>query len=81
MDLAGLGLALGGRLWAPLFGLAAAAALARLLRTVERRRGNAPASNPFRPLRLARVAWLLILADAATWAGLVDNLRGQRERA
>lgn len=46
---------------------------ARVLRTVSRRRSNID-SAPFRPDRLLRVAWLLLLADAAAWAGAIDHL-------
>lgn len=46
---------------------------ARVLRTVSRRRANIDAA-PFRLDRLLRVSWLLLLADAAAWAGALDFL-------
>ena len=51
--------------------------VARLLRTVARRRHNVSGRWPFRPDRLLRVAGLLALADAATWLGALDYAIGR----
>lgn len=58
----------------PLLGLAV---VARLLLTVAGRRRNVPTRQAFRPDRLLRVAFLLLLADAAMWMGAVDRFVGR----
>ena len=78
MDLTLVALLACGLAWPWTVGPALALAAARLFVTVRKRRGNVSALNPYRPDRLARVAFLLLLADAAAWAGLLDQLRGMR---
>jgi GT2 family glycosyltransferase len=73
MDLAAVLLASAAVLWPPAGLVLAAGGLARVLRTVAQRAGDARISGRFRPDRLARVAWLLAVADAAMWAGLLDS--------
>jgi len=63
--------------WLPIVGALAAGAVTRLLRTVARRQAYVE-GEAFRLDRLLRVAWLLCLADAATWAGAFDHLRSGR---
>jgi glycosyltransferase involved in cell wall biosynthesis len=65
--------------WPPSFLLLCAGGVGRVLHTVARRRFHLEGEPAFRPDRLLRVAFLLCLADAATWIGALDYLMG-RER-
>jgi glycosyltransferase involved in cell wall biosynthesis len=77
MDVVAMALAAVMPVW-PLAGaLLGVGAIARLLRTVARRRRNVPGSA-FRPDRLVRVAWLLVLGDVAAWLGLLDHFHSGR---
>jgi len=65
----------------PVFGLGfVGLGSARVLRTVARRAWNV-SLRPYRPDRLLRVTFLLLVADVACWLGLVDHLlrRGPRK--
>lgn len=53
----------------------------RVLRTANRRKHNLPEPHPLRATRLARVAFLLMLADAAVWLGAFSWLRESRAPA
>lgn len=77
MDLVGLGLLVAAAFWSPSILLLGLGAMARLLRTVATRRHNIADGRPFRLDRLLRVAFLLLLADAATWAGAIDFALGR----
>lgn len=79
MDVAGLALLVFAMRWPAALAVAAVAGLARVLRTVHQRRFNVDA-GAFRPDRLLRVAVLLAVADAATWVGTLDYLRGRGPR-
>jgi hypothetical protein len=75
MDGAAVVLALGAVVVPNVLVLLVLGAIARVLKTVLTRAGNIAPASPWRPDRLARVAWLLLLADVATWAGALDRLR------
>jgi glycosyltransferase involved in cell wall biosynthesis len=77
MDLAGLGLLGTAPFWPASILPLGLGAMARLLRTVAKRRHNIADGQPFRLDRLFRVAFLLLLADAATWAGAIDFALGR----
>jgi hypothetical protein len=77
MDVAAVLMAAGAPLGWGLLLLLGIASLARLLRTVLVRRRNIAPLSAFRPDRLARVGIILVLADAAVWAGAVDHLRAR----
>ncbi len=70
MDVALLATLLGSLVFWPFVALPVALGLVRLARTVSRRTANVTPRNPWRPDRLARVLWLLLLADLAVWGGL-----------
>lgn len=57
------------------------ACAARVLRTAYQRRRNVPEPHVLRPMRLARVATLLLLADAAVWLGALSWAREDRVSA
>jgi len=63
--------------WPVLCFVLGGAVLARLLRTVARRRSNIGGVHPFRPVRLLRVGVLLLVADAAMWLGALDYALGR----
>lgn len=80
MDAAAIALAGACCLWPAAGAALLAAALARLLKTVASRRNSVPGLSSlgaFRPDRLVRAGFLLLVADAATWAGAVDFLRAR----
>jgi glycosyltransferase involved in cell wall biosynthesis len=77
MDLAALCLLGGAAVWPAAIPLLGLIVLARLLVTVGRRRQNVPNRQPFRPDRLLRVGFLLLLADAAMWMGTLDRVVGR----
>lgn len=81
MDVVGVGLLAVGPWMHAAWVAAGIGGLGRLLSTVWKRRGNVDGRNGFRPDRLARVAFLLVLADLATWAGLLDRLTGRVARS
>jgi hypothetical protein len=76
MDCAAAGLIVAGIYKPLLLGLLLLGALARLLRTVGRRRKNIQRAA-FRPDRLIRVGYLLLVADVALWAGAFDYWRAR----
>jgi len=80
MDLAGLALLGASWFWPPSILVLGLGGIARLLRMVAKRRWNIPDGRPFRLDRLLRVAFLLVLADAATWAGALDFAAGREPR-
>jgi hypothetical protein len=80
MDLAALGLVGAAAVWpaaTPLLGLMA---LARLLVTITKRRQHIANRHAFRPDRLLRAAFLLLVADAAMWMGALDCALGREPR-
>lgn len=77
MDLAFAVLALGAAWWWPAGLVLLAAFGARVAKTILGRRANAEGRFAFRPDRVLRVALLLLVADAATWAGAVDRGLGR----
>lgn len=80
MDVVAVALAGASWLWPAAGAVLLAGALARLLKTVAVRRSSAPGVSglgAFRPDRLARAGFLLLVADAATWAGAFDFLRAR----
>lgn len=77
MDVAALVLTLACFFWPPAALLLVAGVVARVARTIRRGRSNVPAASALRPDRLVRVAALLLLADLAAGAGLLDRLRGR----
>lgn len=80
MDAVFLLLALAAPWWWPAGLFLGLAFAARVVKTIAGRRGNADGRFPFRPDRVLRVAWLLVVADAATWAGALDCWRGRVAR-
>jgi glycosyltransferase involved in cell wall biosynthesis len=80
MDLVFLALAVAGFRWWLAWTLFVVGALARVAKTILGRRGNAEGRFAFRPDRVARVAWLLLVADTATWAGAWDWTRGRIQK-
>lgn len=77
MDGAALLLGTVGVVWSPSLLALAVGAIARIARSASRRRGNIGDRMPFRPDRLFRVALLLLLADVATWVGVLDYALGR----
>lgn len=63
--------------WPELCFVLGGAVLARLFRTVARRRSNVDGVSPFSPVRLLRVGVLLLVADAAMWLGALDYALGR----
>ena len=80
MDVAGLALLAAGAWLYVAWLVFVVGGLGRLFSTVWKRRKNVEGRNPFRPDRFARVAFLLVLADLATWVGLLDRLTGRVDR-
>ncbi len=77
MDGAFAAFALAAAWWWPAAALLVVGWGARVAKTIRGRRGNAPGVAAFRPDRVLRVALLLAIADAATWAGAFDRWRGR----
>jgi glycosyltransferase involved in cell wall biosynthesis len=80
MDCGGAALAFAGWRFPIAWGVLVFAALLRLLRTVHRRRALGDDKGVFHLGRLVRVGVLLIVADAATWAGAFDFMVGRMRR-
>jgi hypothetical protein len=70
MDILLVATLLGCLVFWPLGALAIVLGLGRLARTISLRSANVAPRNPWRPDRLVRVLWLLLLADVAVWGGL-----------
>jgi glycosyltransferase involved in cell wall biosynthesis len=74
MDVAAALLIAGAIAGPPVLLVLGAGAAARVLATVARRRSRIGDRSAFRVDRLLRVGFLLLIADAATWAGALDYL-------
>jgi glycosyltransferase involved in cell wall biosynthesis len=77
MDLGFLVLAVAGAWLRPAWLALAVLLTARLVKTILGRRGSAEGRFAFRPDRVLRVAWLLVVADAATWVGAFGRWLGR----
>jgi glycosyltransferase involved in cell wall biosynthesis len=77
MDVVALAVLAAGLVRPSLLLVLLAGALGRLARTVWVRRANIAPEDAFRPDRLLRVAWLLLIGDVAMWAGVIDYLRAR----